>query len=196
MFGCQPCLPTDYYFPIDQVMGRTKPVDKYMSKLVTTLRSAREVTQKEAACQKRLYDRKVSVVTLEVGDIVLVRTDAFQDKRKIKDRWGDVMYKYVAQVDKSIPVHVVKNQHGRQQTLHCNQLFLMLRLGPEDRPTLIGKLLTAMIHHCDLAAPHFETNVEGVMPNENKSSATTPVFDWKRLHGFIQCIANTLGNGS
>ena len=89
MFGHQPHLPIDYYFPVDQVMGRTKPVDVYMLKLVTTLRSTfkagREVTQEEAAHQKRLYDRKVSVVTLKVGDIMLVRTDAFQGKRKIKD---------------------------------------------------------------------------------------------------------------
>ena len=87
MFGCWPCLLLDYYFPVDQVMGRTKLVDEYVSKLVTTLRStfeaAREVTQEEAAHQKRLYDRKASVVTLKVGDIVLVRTDAFQGKRKI-----------------------------------------------------------------------------------------------------------------
>ena len=70
-------------------MGRTKLVNAYMSKLGTTLRSAfkvaREVTQEEAAHQKRLYDRKVSVVTLKVGDIVLVRMDAFQGKRKIRD---------------------------------------------------------------------------------------------------------------
>ena len=89
MFDCQPRLPIDYYFPVDQVMGRTKLVDEYISKLVTTLRSTfkatREVTQEEAAHQKRLYVRKASVVTLEVGDIVLVRTDAFQGKRKIKD---------------------------------------------------------------------------------------------------------------
>ena len=62
----------------------------------------------------------------------------------------------------SVPVYVVKNQHGRRQTLHRNQLFLMLRLGPEDGPALIGKLLTAMIYHCDLAVPHLETNAEGV----------------------------------
>ena len=89
MFSHQPHLPIDYYFPADQVMGRTKPVDEYVSKLVTTLRStfkaAREVTQEEAACQKRLYDRKTSVVTLKVGDIMLVRTDTFQGKTKIKD---------------------------------------------------------------------------------------------------------------
>ena len=57
MIGHWPHLPIDYYFPVDQVMGRTKLVNAYMSKFVTTLRStfkaAREVTQ-EVTCQKRL----------------------------------------------------------------------------------------------------------------------------------------------
>ena len=68
----------------------------------------------------------------------------------------------------------------------------MLRPGPEDRPTLIGKLLTAMIHQCDLAVPHLETNAERVTLNENESLTTTPVSDWKRLHGFIKCVVSTL----
>ena len=88
MFGHWPCLPIDYYFPVNQVMGRTKPVDEYVLKLVTTLRSAfkatREVTQ-EMWPAKKYYDRKASVVTHRVGDIMLVRKNAFQGKRKIKD---------------------------------------------------------------------------------------------------------------
>ena len=70
---------------------------------------------------------------------MLVRMDTFKGKRKIKDRWGDVMYRVVAQVDKSDPMYIIKNQHGRWQTLLCNRLFLMLRPGLEDRPVLIGK---------------------------------------------------------
>ena len=144
------------------------------------------------AKKKRLYDRKVSVVTLKVGDIVLVRMDAFQGKRKIKDQWGDVMYRVVAKVNKNIPMYIIKNQHGRLQTLHLKQLFLMLRLGPEDGPTLISRLLTVMIHQCDLAVPHLEMNAEGVTPNENESLATTPVSNQNRLHGFIKCVVSTL----
>ena len=68
----------------------------------------------------------------------------------------------------------------------------MLRPGPEDGPTLISKLLTAMIHQCDLAVPHLETNTEGVTLNENESLATTPASYWKRLLGFIKCVVSTL----
>ena len=56
MFGHQPRLPIDYYFPVDQVMGRTKLVDAYVLKLVTTLRSTfkatREVTQESWPTKK------------------------------------------------------------------------------------------------------------------------------------------------
>ena len=67
----------------------------------------------------------------------------------------------------------------------------MLRLGPDDGPTLIGKLLTVMIHQCDMAVPHLEMNA-GVTPNENESLPTTTASDWKRLHGFIKCVVSTL----
>ena len=40
---------------------------------------------------------------------MLVRTDAFQGKRKVKDRWGDVTYRVVAQVKKGIPVYIIEN---------------------------------------------------------------------------------------
>ena len=45
LFGHQPRLPIDYYFPVNQVMGRTKPVGEYMTKLVTTLRSTFKATR-------------------------------------------------------------------------------------------------------------------------------------------------------
>ena len=124
LFNVWQCLPIEYYFSVDQVMGSTKQVDKYVSQLPATLRSAfratQEVTQEEVAHQKRLYDRKASVVTLKVGDIMLVRTATLQGKRKIKDQWGDVTYRVVTQVDKVVPVYIFENQHGKGQTLHCN----------------------------------------------------------------------------
>ena len=92
MFSCQPHLPIDYYFPVDQVMVRTKQVNGYVSKLVTTLRSTfkatREVTQEEVAHQKRLYDRKASVVTLKVGEIMLVRIGCFSRQEEDQGPMG------------------------------------------------------------------------------------------------------------
>ena len=74
-------------------MGTMRPVDSYVADLITALRKAFEVaqnmTQTEALRQKRRYDQKTSTVTLNKGDVVLMRNDQFVGKRKLKDHWGD-----------------------------------------------------------------------------------------------------------
>ena len=45
------------------------------------------MTQTEALRQKRRYDQRASTVTLNKGDVVLMRNDQFVGKRKLKDRW-------------------------------------------------------------------------------------------------------------
>ena len=50
---------------------------------------ARRLTYEEATKQRRYYDRRAGAVTLQPGDVVMVRTDSFVGKRKVKDRWED-----------------------------------------------------------------------------------------------------------
>ena len=101
-----------------------RPVDNYMAELITTLKKAFEVaqnlTQVEASRQKWRYDQKASTVTLNLGDVVLVRNDQVVGKRKIKDCWGDEVYTVHSQVNMDVPVYVIENQQGRKQTLHRN----------------------------------------------------------------------------
>ena len=76
------------------------------------------MTQMEALRQKQRYDQKASTVTLNKGDVVLVRNDKFVGKRKLKDHWGDEVYTVCNQVDVDMPVYIIKNQQGQRQTLH------------------------------------------------------------------------------
>ena len=46
-------------------------------------------TSQEVAKQRCYYDRKAGAVTLQPGDVVMVRTDGFVGKQKVKDRWED-----------------------------------------------------------------------------------------------------------
>ena len=46
---------------------------------------ARCLTSEEVARQCRYYDRKAGAVALQPGDIVMVRTDGFVGKQKVKD---------------------------------------------------------------------------------------------------------------
>ena len=48
--------------------------------------------------QKWYYDRVTSTMQLMPGDIVLMKLDAFQGKRKVKDWWSEVEYVVVCQV--------------------------------------------------------------------------------------------------
>ena len=46
---------------------------------------ARHLTSEEAVKQCCYYDRKAGAVTLQPGDIVMVHTNGFVGKRKVKD---------------------------------------------------------------------------------------------------------------
>ena len=124
MFGQWPRLPIDFVFLTHEVMGTLRPVDNYVAELISALRKAFEVThnmtQTEALRQKWRYDRKALTVTVNKGDVVLVRNDQFVGKRKLKDCWGDEVYTVCDQVDVDMPVYVIENQQGRRQTLHWN----------------------------------------------------------------------------
>ena len=80
-------------FPTHEVIGTLRPVDSYVAHHITALKNAFEVaqnmTQTEASRQKRRYDQKALTVTLNKGDVVLMRNNQFVGKRKLKDHWGD-----------------------------------------------------------------------------------------------------------
>ena len=94
-------------------MGTLRPVDSYVADLITALWKAFELaqnmTQMEALRQKRRYDRKALRVTLNKGDVVLVRNNQFVEKRKLKDCWGDEVYTMCNQVDVDVPMYVIEN---------------------------------------------------------------------------------------
>ena len=101
-------LPIDFMFPTHEVMGTLRPVDNYVAELISALRKAFEVAQNmtkmEALRQKQRYDQKAMTVTLNKGDVVLVRNDHIVGKHKLKDRWGDKVYTVCTQVEVDVPV--------------------------------------------------------------------------------------------
>ena len=103
-------------------MGTLRPVDSY--DLITAFRKAFKVadnmTQMEALRQKRRYDQKALTVTLNKGDVVLMRNDQFVGKRKLKDCLSDEVYTVCNQVNMDVPMYIIKNQQGQRQTLHQN----------------------------------------------------------------------------
>ena len=78
----------------------------------------------EAQRQKQYYDQKIGAIGLKPGNLVLVKADAFQGKRKIKDRWENKPHEVVHQIATDVLLYEVKDQHGHSHILHCNQLLL------------------------------------------------------------------------
>ena len=54
-----------------------------------------------------------------------MKLDAFQGKRKAKDRWSKVEYVVVCQVTNDMPTYKVKDDDGNIKVVHHNRLFLM-----------------------------------------------------------------------
>ena len=79
----------------------------------------------EAQRQKWYYNQKIGTVGLKPGDLILVKADTFQGKRKIKDRLEDKPHEVACQITPDIPLYEVKDQHGHSHILHHNQLLLI-----------------------------------------------------------------------
>ena len=74
----------------------------------------------ETRGQKWYYDQKIGAVNLKCGNLVLVKADAFNGKRKIKDRWEKDTWEVVCQILTDVPSHEVTDQHGKSHILHQN----------------------------------------------------------------------------
>ena len=64
-------------------------------------------TNSKADWQKWYYDRVTSTMQLTPGDIVLMKLDAFQAKRRVKDQWSMAEYVVVCQVTDDVPTYEV-----------------------------------------------------------------------------------------
>ena len=91
---------------------------------------ARQLTSDDAAKQCRYYDRKAGTVALQPGDVVMVCTDGFVGKRKVKDQWEDGGFIVESQLE-DWPVYKVRcpttdaRQKPKYQILHRNHLLLV-----------------------------------------------------------------------
>ena len=89
LFGRRPRIPVDYLFPtLRDSPHQTKmevSVVAMQKRLKEAFTVARCLTSEEVARQCRYYDRKAGAVALQPGGIVMVCTDGFVGKQKVKD---------------------------------------------------------------------------------------------------------------
>ena len=89
LFGRRSRIPVDYLFPtLHDSPHQTKmevSVAAMQKRLKEAFAVARCLTSEEAAKQRRYYDHKAGAVALQPGDVVVVCTNGFVGKRKVKD---------------------------------------------------------------------------------------------------------------
>ena len=102
----------------------------HQKRLKEAFAMARQLTSEEAARQQCHYDHQAGAITLHPGDVVMVRTNRFVGKHKVKDWWEEGGYVIVNQLE-DWPVYKVKcppseNKHkAKYLTLHRNHLMLV-----------------------------------------------------------------------
>ena len=57
---------------------------------------------------------------LVLGDVVLMKSDTYQGKQKVKDQWSEIEYVVVSQLADGIPAYEVKDEAGSVKTVHRN----------------------------------------------------------------------------
>ena len=101
----------------------------------------RHLTSEGVARQCHYYDRKAGAVALQPGDVVMVHTDGFLGKQKVKDHWEDGCFIIESQLE-DWPVYKVKcptsddRQKPKYRILHRNCLLLITN---EDAPSIPGQ---------------------------------------------------------
>ena len=88
MFGRCPHLPVDFYFPMKgaHVCSRCIPayVEEVRKHFKEAYTEAHSQTNSKAEQQKWYYDKATSTMQLMPGDVILMKLDAFQGKRKVE----------------------------------------------------------------------------------------------------------------
>ena len=144
LFGRRPRIPVDYLFPTLHDSHQTKmevSVVAMQKRLKEAFTVARCLTSEEVARQCCYYDCKAGAVALQPGDIVMVCTDGFVGKRKVKNRWEDGGFIVESQLE-DWPVYKVKcptsdaRQKPKYRILHRNCLLLVTN---EDASSIPGQ---------------------------------------------------------
>ena len=151
LFGRKARIPVDYLFPtLHDSPHQTKlevSVVAMQKRLKEAFAVARHLTSQEAAKQWRYYDRKAGAVALQPGDVVMVCTDGFVGKRKVKDQWEDGGFIIESQLE-DWPVYKVKclttdaKQKPKYWILHRNRLLLVTN---EDDTVIPGQQAQAKV---------------------------------------------------
>ena len=94
--GDNHAYPSTFIFPLLWAPEGHWNVNQYLADLHEWLDEAFKEVQtqstSEAEKQRQYYDHKANAISLEPGDLVLVKVDAYKGRRKVKDQWEEELY--------------------------------------------------------------------------------------------------------
>ena len=126
LFGRRLRIPVDYLFPTIRDVPHTTRLKQSMAEVQQRLKDAFEVarrlTSEEAVRQQHHYDCAAGAIALQPRDVVVVRTDRFMGKQKVKDQWHDGGFVIVNQLD-DWPVYKVKCPPTGKRKKHSYQMI-------------------------------------------------------------------------
>ncbi len=128
MFGREARLPVDLCFGTSPDGIEEASHTRYVTKLKEDLKQAYKLAS-DAANQrhqrnKRLYDRRVTFQSIEIGDRVLLRNLGLKGKHKLESKWSPDPYVVVGKMP-NLPVFKIKREDGRlgTKTIHRDHLL-------------------------------------------------------------------------
>ena len=143
LFGRRPRIPVDYLFPTLRDSPHQTKIEVSVVAMEKRLKEAfavaRCLTSEEVAKQCHYYDRKAGAVALQPGDVVMVCTNGFVGKQKVKDRWEDEGFIVESQLE-DWPVYKIKcltsddRRKPKYRILHRNRLLLVANEDASDIP--------------------------------------------------------------
>ena len=161
LFGRKSRIPVDYLFPTLRDSPHQTKMEVSVAAMQKRLKEAfavdRHLTSEEAAKQCRYYDHKAGAVALQPGDVVMVRTNGFVGKWKVKDQREDGGFIIESQLE-DWPIYKVKcptsddKRKPKYWILHPNHLLLVTNEDASDIPGQAQAEATPTVSNATLEA--------------------------------------------
>ena len=138
IFGRSPRLPIDFMFDLHEDCENL-PYDDYVNSWKKAMQEAYVIAEncanKNARIGKKVHNKKIFGITLNIGDRVLVRNLSERGGTgKLRSYWENDIHVVIRKKDENIPVYTVKaeNDKGKERVLHINLLLSCEHLPLKD----------------------------------------------------------------
>ena len=81
-------------------------------------------------------------MSLGPSDLVLVKTETYQGKRKVKDWWDTTLHEVVCPITQGVPSYIITDATGHEKVLHHNRLFLVTSVRERGKPLCVSAHVT------------------------------------------------------